>query len=847
MAWADLNDRGAVLEALAEFELLGREQFLAKYGFGHANRYHLVHEGKEYDAKAIIGAAHGYQFPDQGPLTSDDFSSSVRTVKNKLQGLGFQVRDVKEEDKNLLGADNPTRPRMTVVASSDLKNWEIGKKAGVWGIRSKAKAALAKGRALRPGDRIAVYIAGEGLVAFVEVTSPPEEPWPAGEPDPWQDGNDYQLRIPIRVVQEFSPPVALKFDGAFARSVRIDKLSLLGWGTIDEYQVERIGEMALGEISATENVPLTRAWFFVHVPNSDNYRDKEGQAYHFPLKIPNAKQIDPNDIAICYRTAAGKSPDAKRIFGIGRIKELVDDGEKHRYAVYDKYLRLNEPVGLDEVGGDPRLNWNHSISSFPPDRLKKLLDLAGVSSIEELPDVGPVELEKKTVGSPKVQEQPSRMDMSSIVRSFQKALSASGLTFGSRHELIVRDFLVSLVTKPFVILTGLSGSGKTRIAQHFGDWLGEERSLLAPVRPDWTGAEPLFGYEDALDQEANRAWFVPPILEFMLRAARDEQNPYLLVLDEMNLAHVERYFGDFLSGLESGKRVLPNLFRDASSTVKRQGDVKNARNGSELARAIGVTPRRLRRVLRREFGVSLSQEKLTDALREELVEYFKEADAEEAGRWRMRPGEPTHLPIPRNMFVVGTVNVDETTYMFSPKVLDRANTFEFRVSSEDLDPSVIRPIPTEPAPREALTGLLRLVLDESFHESQPSTFQDELATRLIQLHVLLSEGGYEFGHRVMFESMRFAALNESAGGNLQETLDLQVLQKVLPKLHGSYKRLGSTLQKVAHFTFNPDGSFSPEFDPLDQAESEAFLPMSFEKARRMYRNLKAYQFTSFTD
>lgn len=847
MAWADLSDRSAVLEALAEFELLGREPFLAKYGFGHANRYALLHEGKEYDAKAIIGAAHGYQFPNQGPLTSDDFSSSVRTVKNKLLGMGFEVKDVKEEDKIPLGADNPTRPRMTVVASSDLKNWEIGKKAGVWGIRNKAKAALAKGRALRPGDRIAVYIAGSGLVAFVEVTSLPQEPWPVGEPDPWQDGSEYQLRIPMRVVQEFSPPVALKFDGAFARSVRIDKLSLLGWGTIDEYQVERIGEMAMGEISATDNIPLTRAWFFVHVPNSDNYRDQEGKAYHFPLKIPNAKQIDPSDIAICYRTAAGKSPDAKKIFGIGRVKELVDDEGKHRYAVYDRYLPLQNPIGLDEVGGDPRLNWNHSISSFPPDRLKKLLDLVGVDSIAELPSVGPVELVKKPPKPPKTDKDAVGMDLANIVKSFQEALATSGLSFGQRHELVTRDFLVSLVTKPFVILTGLSGSGKTRIAQHFGDWLGEERFLLAAVRPDWTGAEPLFGYEDALDQEANRAWFVPPVLEFMLRTARDPHNPYVLVLDEMNLAHVERYFGDFLSGLESGKRILPNLFRDNPEAAKAHGDARSARNGSELARAIGVPPRRLRRVLRREFGVNLSQEKLTDALRDELIEYFQEAGSTDDGRWRMRVGEPSHLPIPRNLFVVGTVNVDETTYMFSPKVLDRANTFEFRVSSADLDASVIKPMTTEPAPKETLQGLLGLALDESFHESHPATFQDELATRLIQLHTLLSEGAYEFGHRVMFEAMRFAALNETAGGNLQETLDLQVLQKVLPKLHGSYKRLGATLQKVAHFAFNPDGSFSPEFEPLEQDESEAFLPLSFEKSRRMYMNLKAYQFTSFTD
>ena len=103
----------------------------------------------------------------------------------------------------------------------------------------------------------------------------------------------------------------------------------------------------------------------------------------------------------------------------------------------------------------------------------------------------------------------------------------------------------------------------------------------------------------------------------MLKAAQDRLHPHLLILDEMNLAHVERYFADFLSGMESRQPCLPNLVKD------------------------------------------------------------------EDGCWRVSTMGPSRLPLPRNLWVIGTVNVDETTYMFSPKVLDRANVFEFRVSTDD--------------------------------------------------------------------------------------------------------------------------------------------------------------------
>jgi 5-methylcytosine-specific restriction protein A len=91
MALADLTYAYAVLRALEEFDRLGREEFLARYGFEKARRYFLVRNGQRYDSKAIAGVAHGYQHPERGPLRAADFSGGDATVRARLEALGFDV------------------------------------------------------------------------------------------------------------------------------------------------------------------------------------------------------------------------------------------------------------------------------------------------------------------------------------------------------------------------------------------------------------------------------------------------------------------------------------------------------------------------------------------------------------------------------------------------------------------------------------------------------------------------------------------------------------------------------------------------------------------------------------
>jgi MrcB-like, N-terminal domain len=96
VALADITDRGAVLRAMAEADEVGERPFLDKYGFGESLRYRIVHEGKNYPSKAILAAAHGYQFPDRGPLTHEEFSGGTQTTA-KAQELGFEISVITDD------------------------------------------------------------------------------------------------------------------------------------------------------------------------------------------------------------------------------------------------------------------------------------------------------------------------------------------------------------------------------------------------------------------------------------------------------------------------------------------------------------------------------------------------------------------------------------------------------------------------------------------------------------------------------------------------------------------------------------------------------------------------------
>lgn len=391
--------------------------------------------------------------------------------------------------------------------------------------------------------------------------------------------------------------------------------------------------------------------------------------------------------------------------------------------------------------------------------------LSGASQMQSATDQLPA-------GAPPVKAVKAELQLAAD--DFAEAVASSGLIFAGSNQHLPRSFLAAAIAKKFVLLTGLSGSGKTQIARVLGQWFGSDvagpRHSVIAVRSDWTTPEPLLGFEDALlpPDGGARAWTVPPALEFMLRAVADPTNPYLLVLDEMNLAHVERYFADVLSGMESGEPVLANLECRAN------------------------------------------------------------------GYWYPKADEAAFVPLPSNLFIVGTVNVDETTYQFSPKVLDRSFSFEFRVTTDELTGALRSLRPVESASSGSLAVILEAAADPDWHVDESLGATEDLEDVLAQIHQQLSIIGLEFGHRTYREALRLAVLLPECGVPEESVIDIVVMTKVLPRVHGSRRQLEPFLRWLAAAAAG--------------ADPDSFrMPIVARKAERMLAVLLANQYAGFAE
>jgi 5-methylcytosine-specific restriction enzyme B len=671
MALSDLTEPKAVLKAIEEADTLGRQAFLDKYGFSPSRKYYLVNDGGRYDSKAIVGAAHGYQHPDLGPLKPSEFSGGEQTVQRKLEELGFSVE------------------------TSDVTDL-----AGL----------------------------SEGLNTVLKQ-------YPAARQTPFSGTHPINgvFQTLTQTLQSSSfvkelPTLHVRFSTGQGNWARVPWIAIL-----DDRKTTTIQ-------SGVYCVFLFR---------------EDGSGVYLTL-------------------AQGVTEPLRRLGAVEGKAELRAKARSIRVSLdplKDAGFSLTDDIDLHT---GPGLGSNYEVSTIA----YKLYERDNVPQSDVLlTDLGALINSYETIVSKEAFTAEANVTPTELLQAFSSSLKAAGLNYGLRHDLICGTFMASILSKPLVLLTGLTGSGKTQIALKFGEWLGEARRLVVAVRPDWTGPESLFGYENALsvpDADGRLAWFVPPALEFMLRAVHHQDEPHLLVLDEMNLAHVERYFADFLSGMESGEPTLPNLIK-------------------------------------------------------------------EGAHWRVNSLDPEPVPIPRNLWVVGTVNIDETTYAFSPKVLDRAQTIEFRVATDDLNPDAARPTVAAAAPAEFLASMLHMSRDPEWLVAHPASDRSLLVDSLKVLHKLLGEHDLEFGHRTLTEALRFSTTYYAltASGWLQ-ALDLIVLQMILPRIHGSRPRVEPVLMALETYCTTTEAGEAAE-------PSTPSLPFSLSKVQRMLRIVRANQFVSFTE
>jgi 5-methylcytosine-specific restriction protein B len=143
---------------------------------------------------------------------------------------------------------------------------------------------------------------------------------------------------------------------------------------------------------------------------------------------------------------------------------------------------------------------------------------------------------------------------------------------------------------------------------------------------------------------------------------------------------------------------------------------------------------------------------------------------------------------------------------------------------------------------------LKIAKDDHFQAKYPATERVRLAESLQEIHDILADGGFEFGYRVFYEVLRFAAVWQATGDEtFAAILDRQLMQKVLPRLHGTRRRLEPVLCALGQYCFELTHDPKVRFDPEKMAEAEAMLKLSFSKVKRMTKAVRINQFASFTE
>jgi hypothetical protein len=379
------------------------------------------------------------------------------------------------------------------------------------------------------------------------------------------------------------------------------------------------------------------------------------------------------------------------------------------------------------------------------------------------------------------------------------------------HDITLQDITLeklniinALRTKPFLLLAGISGTGKSRIVKELAfDSCPNDTKLredetrpgnycLIEVKPNWHDSTELLGYQSAIA----KTYVLTPFVKFLAKAMLYPDVPFFVCLDEMNLAPVEQYFAEFLSVLESRKKLESG---EIVSEPLIKADVFKA---NDLRKAL---------FSREEEKKAAYDSSITDDPQSE----YSNADEQAIYEILKRDG----LRIPQNVIVIGTVNMDETTHQFSRKVIDRAMTIEMNLPEDKPFMKffaefreigyreIVQPKELYLA-SEVSADKVVATLREADEDRTNNWLLPEVAQTLTALNEALEGTPFKVAYRVQNEMMLyFGELwkeNKEAEWSeiLATTVDQILMMKVLPRVEGDEDLLEKPLERLATFCAN---------------------------------------------
>lgn len=371
------------------------------------------------------------------------------------------------------------------------------------------------------------------------------------------------------------------------------------------------------------------------------------------------------------------------------------------------------------------------------------------------------------------------------------------------------DLLTAMRTKPFLLLAGISGTGKSRIVKQMAfescpdipalrsDKTAPGNYELIEVKPNWHDSSELLGYESEI---GGPHYVVTPFVRFLVKAMRYPDVPFFVCMDEMNLAPVEQYFAEFLSVLES-RKLLSDGTITSEPLIKADIFSKYA---DQLHRDLDITD-------------TETYKEVYDRLKND------------------------GLRLPSNLIVVGTVNMDETTHQFSRKVIDRAMTIEMNIEDAEtpfknfFEGGDALHYYDNPQPKDLfLPKVVQASEALSILSAEDAAYLKENVPGLLHsLNSALNGTPFKIAYRVQnelilyFFSLREENPDEAAEALLAQAIDAILMMKVLPRIEGDEDLLDKPLKALAQFTENyPQASrkIAEMQERLPQAHFTCFWP-----------------------
>jgi len=569
----------------------------------------------------------------------------------------------------------------------------------------------------------------------------------------------------------------------------------------------------------------------------DFYRNKHSD------EIDSAKQQLTNKAALEHKTVKERydnesskfETDIKKLIErTSNLQTQLDGSNQEKQRLENKVAQLSQTVSrksselsdLENSYSSRRITMESNLkrlNNFVTDRAEQLskLDLVSDSDLDTLLGKASfVEDDKPSVSFSEAMDG----DFEKSVSYIQSYLYAKEIYY---KKSLLKDFFALIRTNDLVILAGDSGSGKTNLVKAMADAVGG-KSIIIPVKPNWTGSEDLLGYYNPLEKK----YLSTPFLDALIEASKHSETPYFICLDEMNLARVEYYFADFLSLLEE-RSESPEIYLYSDSEadhtlaefntfLKLTDDVISKAGNEDVYDYISLL---------KDETINSSLNKICGFNGgDSLIKYH-------AHLRRLLSGflnTPSSIRFPENVRVIGTINVDETTHYLSPKILDRAHIVRFGSpllgDFSEIEKEIER--------FENLDGPLKFdICDMGLRTSYPKFDRSQpFASFIIEItEKFLDKLGLEIGFRTVRQALNYREELLNFEDNEDIIINNFIRHKILPKMMFDGEiSVGGTTKKDILSAF---GAFMAQ--RLSSLDGETGIDYCVDELERVIENARA--------